>query len=370
MLRCRVLSEVSELERLHHPWEELRAKCGGSVFSSFDWTMLWLRHFSHVATPRIVVAEEHGKLRGIAPFVMSERAIMGVEIRRLSLVGNEAGTAEYYDLGVLCDDGVDEVTGAIIAAMKGMNWNVLNLADLNENPESLAFLKRIADEWLAEEIPRTPCPFVKLPETGDVMVGIGASMRRTIRRSMSRLEDEGRIFFRTKTVADDAKDAMRTYVQQHRTRWKAKGGSIFDDQHVVDFIVEAAVASAELGWASICEVLIDGIVASQLFCLCEKDCVRAYRIGINDRYLDYAPGSLVLYYAMQEAQRSGFHVFDFGKGAEDFKYRMGAKDRYLIGIHARRGSVRMISKLASVPGLKKIMEKTGTKDSALKRLYR
>jgi CelD/BcsL family acetyltransferase involved in cellulose biosynthesis len=368
LLKCRVVSKIEYLEPLRGPWEELRVKCGGSVFSSFDWTMLWLRHFGHVAAPKIVVAEENGNLRGVAPFVVSERAIMGVRIRRLSFVGKEVGTAEYYDLGILWDDS-NEVTEAIIAAMKGMNWNVLTLADLKESRESLAFFRRIADEWHTEEIPRTPCPFVELPETGDVMMCIGAGTRRTIRRNMSKLKDEGRVSFRTSVSGEEAKDAMRTYVRQHKARWKIKGGSIFEDQHMVDFIYEAAGSSAERDYASIYEVLIDGIVASQLFCLYEEDCIRAYRIGINDKYVDYAPGSLVAYYAMQEAQRSGFCVFDFGKGAEEFKYRMGAKDRFLIGIHARRGSVRMMSKLASVPGVRGIVEKTGAKESALRKVY-
>jgi CelD/BcsL family acetyltransferase involved in cellulose biosynthesis len=162
---------------------------------------------------------------------------------------------------------------------------------------------------------------------------------------------------------------MRIYVQQHRARWKAKGGSIFDDPHMAEFIVEAAAKGAEQGYATVYEALIDGNVAAQLLCLSENDHVKAYRIGINELYLDYTPGSLVAYYAMQEMQRRGYRILDYGKGAEDFKYRMGAKDRFLLGIHARRGSVRIMSRIAAVPGVRGIVEKTGAKDAALKRVY-
>jgi len=367
LLRCRVVSKIEDLEPLRGPWEELRVKCGGSVFSSFDWTLLWIKNFGHVASPRILIAEEGGDLRGIAPFVVSERTVMGIKVRRLSFVGTEAGAAEYYDLGVLCDDG--EAIDAIFTAMKGLNWNVLNLVDLKETEQSKTLCKRIAEEWYSEDLPRIPCPFVELPETGDVITTIRARMRRTIRKTVSELGREGRISFKSRESAEDAREAMREYIQQHIARWKNKGGSIFEDKHLSEFIVEIAGKGAENGNSHVCETLIDGNVASQLFCLVEKDCVRAYRIGINDKYLDCTPGSLVAYFAMQETRRRGFRILDFGKGAEEFKYRMGAKDRFLIGIHARRGSVRMMSKLASVPGVRGIVEKTGAKESALRKVY-
>jgi CelD/BcsL family acetyltransferase involved in cellulose biosynthesis len=367
LLKCRVVSKIEDLEPLRGRWEELRVKCGGSVFSSFDWTLLWIKSFGHVASPRVLTVKEAGDLRGIAPFVMSERTVMGIKVRRLSFVGTEAGAAEYYDLGILCDDG--EAIDAIFTAMRGMNWNVLNLVDLKETEQSKTLCKRIAEEWYSEDLTRIPCPFVELPETGDVIATIQARMRRTIRKTVSELGGEGRISFKTRESAEDVRNAMRTYIQQHMTRWKNKGGSIFEDRHLSEFIVEIAGNEAERGNATVCETLIDDVVASQMFCLVEGDCVRAYRIGINDKYLDYTPGNLVAYFAMQEAQRKGSRIFDFGKGAEEFKYRMGAKDRFLIGIHARRGSVRMMSQLASVPGVRGIAEKTGAKESALRKVY-
>ena len=60
---------------------------------------------------------------------------------------------------------------------------------------------------------------------------------------------------------------------------------------------------------------------------------------------------------------------DFGKGAEEFKYRMGAKDTYLVGVEAKKGSLRIMSKIASLPGVKGVVERTGAKDSALKKMY-
>jgi CelD/BcsL family acetyltransferase involved in cellulose biosynthesis len=194
-------------------------------------------------------------------------------------------------------------------------------------------------------------------------------MRRTIRGTLSGLENQKRISFRIRDSPEGAAEAMKVYVSQHRARWRAKGGSIFDDRHLAEFMVNLAKKSAERGHVNIFEVLIDGNVASQLFCVFDLDWVRAYRIGINNKYLEYAPGSLVVYFALKEVQRKGFHIFDFGKGAEEFKYRLGAQDRFIFGIHARRGSVSVLSRLASMPGVKGFVEKTGIKDAALKRMY-
>ena len=198
---------------------------------------------------------------------------------------------------------------------------------------------------------------------------IGSRTRRTIRHVTSSLSNENRIVYRIEESPDGVEEALRTYVELHRDRWKKRGGSIFADESISSFLVDIARRFAETSCGRVYEVRIDGTVASQLLCIDDWECMRAYRIGMNDSMKEFAPGNLVAYFAMQDARKRGFGHLDFGKGAEEFKYRMGAKDTYLVGVEAKKGSLKIMSKIASLPGVKGIVERMGAKDSALKKMY-
>ena len=129
-------------------------------------------------------------------------------------------------------------------------------------------------------------------------------------------------------------------------------------------------ATAEEGRGMVYEVWIDGTLASQMLCLDDGDLMRAYRVGMNNRFAEFSPGNLVAIYAMREAQEAGFVQFDFGAGPEEFKYRLGAKDVPLIRIQAKRGTVKAMAKISSLPGLKQLVDRSGARDQALKAFHR
>ena len=53
-----------------------------------------------------------------------------------------------------------------------------------------------------------------------------------------------------------------------------------------------------------------------------------YYLGGYDPSLEkLSPGTVIVAHAIEEAVRSGATTFDFLRGAEDYKYAWGAKDR-------------------------------------------
>ncbi|HPT73891.1 MAG TPA: GNAT family N-acetyltransferase, partial [Methanomassiliicoccaceae archaeon] len=92
--------------------------------------------------------------------------------------------------------------------------------------------------------------------------------------------------------------------------------------------------------------------------------------GMNNRFAEFSPGNLVAILAMREAHEAGFVHFDFGAGPEEFKYRLGAKDVPLMRIQAKRGTVRAMSMISSVPGVKTLIDRSGAREQALKAFHR
>jgi CelD/BcsL family acetyltransferase involved in cellulose biosynthesis len=369
MLTSRVIESTVDLLAIQPEWEALRKQCGGSIFTSFDWAIEWLRHFDRVALPRVVLVEEEGELVGLAPFVIMELRSMGIKMRKLSLVGNGAGVAELYDLGIMIKENREDVLEEIMEQIDGIDWNVLHLNEMKDDPMTQAIYAQVADRWDTDEPVRIPCPRTELPASGDVMDVISSRTKRTIRKAIGSLEEDNRVGYRCVDLPEEASEAAGMYALQHMERWEDKGGSIFSNENLSSFLKDVMMATVQEGRGMVYEVWIDGSLASQMLCLEDGDVMRAYRVGMNNRYSEYSPGNLVAIYAMNEARNAGFTIFDFGAGPEEFKYRLGAKDRPLMRIQAKRGTVKAMARIGSLPGVRQLVDRSGMKQQALKAMH-
>ncbi|NLI73968.1 MAG: GNAT family N-acetyltransferase [Euryarchaeota archaeon] len=369
-LVVQVVSNVEDVTLLQPEWESLRKRCRGSIFSSFDWSIEWLRHFNQIAQPRVITIEEEGELVGLAPFSLMEHRAMGIRMRKLSMIGNGVGVAELYDLGILALDNRDDVIDAIIDAIDDLDWNILHLNELRDDYVNRTIYQQVAERWDADEIVQIPCPRTNIPRIDEVIDIASSRTRRTIRKVLGELERENRINYRIVDLPQETSEAAEIYALQHIERWAEKGGSIFGNENLSGFLQSVMRATAEEGRSTIYEVWIDGTLASQMLCLDDGDVMRAYRIGMNNRFAEFSPGNLVAAYAMKRAQDAGFLQFDFGAGPEEFKYRLGAKDVPLIRVQAKRGTVRAVAKISSLPGLKQLVDRSGVKDQALRAFHR
>jgi CelD/BcsL family acetyltransferase involved in cellulose biosynthesis len=369
LLRSRVIDSTPDLLMVQPEWEDLRKRCRGSIFSSFDWSIEWLRHFDRVASPRVVLVEEDGDLVGLSPFVVMEHRSVGMKLKKLSLVGNGAGVAELYDLGVLVSEGRDDVMDEIVEQMDALDWNVLHLNEMRDDAVTRELYDKVSDRWETDELVSIPCPRTDLPASGDLMDVVSSRTRRTIRKTIHQLETDNRVGYRCIDLPDECAEATAMYSLQHQERWEVKGGSIFGNENLSSFLKDVMMASAQEGRGMVYEVWIDGSLASQMLCLDDGDVMRAYRVGMTNRYLDLSPGNLVAIYAMNEARNAGYTQFDFGAGPEEFKYRLGAKDLPLLRIQAKRGTVRAMAKITSLPGVKQLVDRSGMRQQALKAIH-
>jgi CelD/BcsL family acetyltransferase involved in cellulose biosynthesis len=364
-----VLKSGPEVEPLENEWEELRSSCGGSIFTSHAFTQAWIRYFADRASPRVITAREDGQLIGIAPLAVWERKAVGLRMRTLSLIGSAGCTAEFHMLGFLYENGRSDVSGGLLEQAGRIRWDALMIRDMADNERNNALIASVARRWKAGPVLKEVCPSLKLAEGDDVLAGAGSRTRRSIRSTLRELHADQRIEFREIRDAADAEQAMHTYVQLHKERWKDKGGSIFSDHRQERLLVDEARLAVTSGQGCVHEVVIDHVVAAQLLTLYDGEVGRAYRMSVNTSFLDYNPGHLVVFCAMMDIKKRGLRLLDMGKGAEEFKYRLGAEDRYLIGVHAIRGKMALAKQIADIPGVKLVADRSGLRHRVLKSFY-
>lgn len=356
-VKAETITQLEGLEPLRQEWDELQGESGTSVFTSHLWTSVWLKHFHDLAAPRVLAFRERGELVGMAPLAVHRARLMGYPVTYLCLVGNVGETTEYHDLGLPFRGAPQEAAAALLRGMRGLRWNMLQLRDLRWDGLAQALFERAGREWPCEALRSKPCPFVTIDPDMEILAQFEVRSSRKVRRIIDSLEGEGRICFRTGREPETVSNAVDVYVEQHRRRWASKGGSIFREERQEAFLRDIACKCAERGEMLVYEVLIDGRVAAQQFCILDGRVVRLYKIGMDDDFRPYAPGYLSVYYAMKGTQEEGYIEYDLGPGPEDYKYKVGGVDRWTYNIQGKRGSMVLLSKASRLPGVRGVAAK-------------
>ena len=360
-----IISSIYDMEELESDWEILRRSCNAPIYSSYGWAKEWLNKFGSESQLNLVVIKKDGVVCAIAPLILNEQRTSGIKIKKLSMVGNGVGTAELYGLSILWVGNPHDIADELVKAIDEIDWNVLQLYDLTYDDLSAALYGVISSSWDTDELIKIPCPYVELIQGSDVLDNASSRTRRMIRRTLLLLENENRIRYRRIDIPKEVGEAAEFYALHHISRWEEKGGSIYSNEKISEFLKEITTYAANEGYCNVFEIWIDGTLASQMFCFEDGDVMRAYRVGMQPRFAQLSPGNLVSYYAMNESLSAGFTEFDFGAGSEEYKYRLGSKDRDLIRIQSKRKVIKTMSKLSSIPGVKYIVNRTGVKEHAL-----
>jgi len=369
-MRHRCVTEPDELKDLKDGWEALRLETGGSIFSSYELSTLWLKSFHSLYAPRVLTIEDKGGLVGLVPLALQRRSLFRIPINSLGLIGCTNDRMGLNSLTLLYDPQRQDVQGQVIAGIKMIEWDLLQLKLIPESPMANQLFREVRGSWDSQDLPPLPEFTAPFPEAGDITAFFGKRTRETLLEKQNKLEREKRLQFRSVRTEQEAERAIDTYVQQHIDRWASKGGSIFRQPDNVLFLKLATKAALSKGFGYMYEALIDGQVAGQDIGFYEKDLAWAYRVGMSNAFANYSPGMLVTCHAMQDLRERGIRAINMGGGKEGYKHHMGGKETRLLGIEAKRGKLSMLKRLADLPVVRQIDSRVGLRKRSLSKLYR
>lgn len=365
-LECKYIDELEELRGCERSWEELRRRCGGSVFTSHYISMAWLKVYRSAASPCIVAVEDRGEVVGIAPLIHKRMSFAGFPVRALSLVGDADTKLTLDPLRFLVPPDRPDVMDRMVRGIGRLGWNILNVNYLEDADETRLLIDRVQRSWetcTPTAMTTTAC---RLPETGELMDHYGSHTRHKLGQAIRKAEREVGLEFRA-VPPERAGEAVTTYVRQHVERWGAKGGSIFKDPENVDFLRVLMRESMARGDAAAYELLMNGEVAAQEFSFKDGEICRGFRLGMNNAYSKYAPGMIMAYLVMTECRDRGFREFSRGSGGESYKLRTMGEERTLMGMQARRGVVSWLTQIAAAAPARPANPSPGMKGGLLER---
>jgi CelD/BcsL family acetyltransferase involved in cellulose biosynthesis len=276
----------------------------------------------------LVSASENGKLIGLAPLFKSE-----YDGRPALLLVGSIEISDYLDLIVRADDLPRFLSGLFdflvhsgISAGAAFDW--YNLPD---SSPTLAALKAesAARGWTYREEIYRPTPRIALNGSfEDYLARIEKKQRHEIRRKMRRAAESGmpvKFYIVEDPASLDSEIEAFFELMAHDSK---KAGFLTPPMRAQ---MTSTIRSAfENGYLWMAFLTVDGARAAACLNFDYKNKLWGYNSGVSRDFVELSPGWVLLAHQLQWACEHGRSEFDFMRGDEDYKYRFGAVNQYVM----------------------------------------
>ena len=335
-----MITTIEEMDLLAGPWNALLEECASHVpFLRREYLRTWWQTMGggewKPADLMIVVAYEGEKWVGIAPLFFShnrdgEPALL--------LVGS-IEVSDYLDVIARPQDLPAFLAGLLdfLQSPALPPWTVLDWYNLLENSPTLPALEsaaaRLGWRYGCERLQHSP--HILLPGDWETyLTGIDKKQRHEIRRKIRRLEESG-LPVRAYVVEDPATIEAET---------EAFLALMAQDPEKAAFLTPAMreFMHSVIRWAFDAHCLqlafleISGEKAAAYLNFDYLNRIWVYNSGLDRKFNEYSPGWVLLGYLLKWANERHAADFDFMRGDEEYKYRFGAVDRFVVRATVRR----------------------------------
>lgn len=318
-----VVERTASPHLVRNEWSELAA-AGGNVFSSFEWTELWWRHFGRRGSLHVLSARRpNGALATILPLYASRAG----PFRVLRFTGS--GLAD--QLGPLYRRGDGPVAAEALArALHGpaVDYDVFVGERL---PGTESWASRVG----AKVLDRTGNPVLETAGVSweEYLRSRSSNFREQIRARERGLTRRYDLRYRLAEDPDRLSTDLDCFFSLHRARWGAESSFAASER----FQREFAVTAMQRGWLRLWFLDLDKRTAAAWLGFRYGGVDAYYQAGRDPVLGHESVGFVLLAHTIREAFGDGVREYRFLRGSEAYKYRFASRDRGLETIATGRG---------------------------------
>ena len=334
-----VHTDDSVFALLRHEWNTLlQRSVTNEVFLTWEWQSAWWEIFQAGELLIVTVRTDDGRLAGIAPWFVQT---VGGE-RVLRTVGC-VDVTDYVDIIVdrYAVTSVQIALADFLAESRG-RFDRVNLCNIPEGSPTSQFMPDLLRQrgFDADLLLQEVCPVIHLPSDWEEYLSmLDKKQRHEIRRKIRRAESEAQLEY---TVLDSSslpitldETVLTDFLSLMRASQTAKA-EFLDNEANRRFLSSILQITAASGWLRLSFLRCNGELAACYADFIYGEHVQVYNSGLNP---DVAPhlslGNVLLAYNIQSAIARGIQVFNFLRGNETYKYRLGAIDTRIYKLVAR-----------------------------------
>ncbi len=301
-------------------WRRLLGDCVPAYpFQHPAWHDVWWRCFGGERRPRLFAVRVNDRLVAIAPLMHDGDRL---------LFAGDPNICDYMDL-IVAPDAPAATYDALLTEVARAPWRELVLWGIPATSPTLRELPALARErgWSAEEEFEAVCPRVALPVSWDLyLASLSKKDRHELRRKMRRFAESGAgMTLVTLTAPDDVRAGLDEFIRLHSISRHDKRD--FMTPTMEGFFRAMAGSLAEHDLVRLFFVQLDGRSVAGLLAFDTGDDLLLYNSGYDPAFSHASVGLVSKALALQAAVENGKRTYDFLRGAEPYKYDLGATDR-------------------------------------------
>jgi CelD/BcsL family acetyltransferase involved in cellulose biosynthesis len=327
----RLLTSVSELDKIRPEWDELLSKIPrASIFSSWEWLVPWWRAFGAGQQLHVAAFEDSAsRLVALASLALGKHRIMGRDWNVLRLMGDGSHDSDNLDVAML--PGHEEnVVGSLLNHLDD-NARLWDFCEWNTVPQDSP-LARLLPRYLKDrnwpcEIGSTACSAITLPATfADYLMQLSPKERGKIGTRTRRLEKLYRVEFRRCYRVEEIPSSLESFFELHRLRWAVQGeagsfGLAARRQFYRDLAEELLSRNQLQFWL----LELDGKAVAAQFGFRFGDSVYSLQEGYDPAFSKDSVGFVLRGHVLCQLIGEGVRRYDFLGGVNDSKTRWGAQ---------------------------------------------
>ncbi|MBT3363660.1 MAG: GNAT family N-acetyltransferase [Chloroflexi bacterium] len=284
------------------------------IFVLPGWLKAWWQVFGAGSKPHILSVWDAGKLIGIAPLKCNSN--------EASIIGS-ANVCDWLDF-VIAPGMEADFLAVLMQHLKSDGVTSLDLAPVLHDSTVWCHLP-------AEVAQNCSCRVVMdkedvlldmdLPASWDVYLdSLPAKQRRELRRKISNMENAGSMDYRVYHTSD-AVDVLLDLFDKNKSEKAA-----FMTPQMSSFFRALADSMAGAGLLNIGVLTLDEVPVAVVMCFAYDGCEYLYNSAYDGAHGHLSVGFLSKIMCIKDSIEKGYKKFNFLKGAEAYKYRLGGKE--------------------------------------------
>jgi CelD/BcsL family acetyltransferase involved in cellulose biosynthesis len=330
-------------EQLRPEWNALlHNSAADTPFLTYEWQKTWSDCLcSCEGELHLLTVRDGGALLGIAPlFVLSEPDKDNQPRRLLRLIGS-VDASDYLDL-VAARGREREVFCAMLDALeRSETWDAIDLWNVPEASPTRALLPELIAPrgWTLLDEKQVVCPIIRLPvQFEDYVQSLDKKERHELRRKLRRAEATEGVSWYAITGEDhthDLDEAAEAFIALMMKSRLDKSDFMTDDMR--RFFHQMIRATHDGGFLHLAFMEVNGVKAATYLSFDYNRKRLVFNSGLEtEGFQALSAGIVLVARIIEEAIQRGYTEFDFLRGAEKYKYQLGAKDTWIYHVRVER----------------------------------
>lgn len=327
--------DTTVFDELKSEWNDLLERAPiKNIFYTWEWHSTWWDAY-HPGELLVLVCRNEGQLVGIAPLFITD----GDAGKMVHIIGC-IDVTDYLDF-IVDKDQVNAVFTEFVQyfANHRDQFDVLDFCNIPKESVTYDILPRLLTEhgFDSETSQQEVCPVIELPDDwGGYLSQLDKKQRHEVRRKLRRIHGAtGEVDWYIVNGQHNLESEIACFMQLMAASDPEKEEFLQDEQNV-KFFKNIVPLMHKNGWLQMTFLTVDKVRVAAYINFIYDNRVLVYNSGLNHQdYGQLSPGIVLLAYNIQHAIEQGYDTYDFLRGDEIYKYRMGGQDTSVMNIVAK-----------------------------------